>query len=107
MSVDVGQTDVSPAVAEGQPGVVHPKEVEHRGPEIPDRALVLNRVVAILIGTDEYGYHAVEDKSTVWDLWATVLHLLGVDHTRLTFRYGGRDIRLTDVHGHVVNEILA
>jgi hypothetical protein len=56
--------------------------------------------------TDEYGYHAVEDKSTVWDLWATVLHLLGVDHTRLTFRYGGRDIRLTDVHGHVMDAIL-
>lgn len=57
--------------------------------------------------TDEFGYHAVENRCTVYDLWATVLHQLGVDHERLTYRYGGRDFRLTDVHGNVLSEILA
>ena len=57
--------------------------------------------------TDEYGYHVVENKCTVYDLWATVLHQLGVDHEELTFRHGGRDLRLTDVHGHVLREIIA
>ena len=57
--------------------------------------------------TDELGYHAVENKSTVYDLWATVLHQLGIDHEKLTFRYSGRDMRLTDVHGNVLRDILA
>ncbi len=57
--------------------------------------------------TDEYGYKAVEDRVEVHDLHATLLHLLGLDHERLTFRFGGRDHRLTDVHGHVVRPILA
>ena len=57
--------------------------------------------------TDDFGYHVVEDEVTIYDLWATVLHLLGIDHANLTYRYGGRDFRLTDVHGNVVNEILA
>lgn len=57
--------------------------------------------------TDELGYHAVEGKCTVYDLWATVLHLLGVDHERLTFRYSGRDFRLTDVHGNILHSILS
>ena len=57
--------------------------------------------------TDDLGYYAVENKCTVYDLWATVLHQLGVDHERLTYRYGGRDFRLTDVHGHVLKEVLA
>ena len=57
--------------------------------------------------TDEYGYYAVENKVTVHDLHATALHLLGLDHTRLTFPFGGREMRLTDVHGEVVKEILA
>ncbi len=57
--------------------------------------------------TDEFGYHAIENISTVYDLWATVLHQLGIDHEKLTYRYSGRDIRLTDVHGHVWREILA
>jgi hypothetical protein len=57
--------------------------------------------------TDEYGYFAVENKVHMHDLHATMLHLLGMDHKRLTFRYGGRDMRLTDVHGNVVKEILA
>ncbi|MEY4673321.1 MAG: hypothetical protein RL148_1105 [Planctomycetota bacterium] len=57
--------------------------------------------------TDDYGYRAVQGKVTVHDLHATMLHLLGVDHTKLTYRFGGRDMRLTDVFGEVVTEILA
>ncbi len=56
--------------------------------------------------TDELGMHAVENICTMHDFHATILHLLGLDHERLTFRSGGRDHRLTDVHGHVVREIL-
>jgi hypothetical protein len=57
--------------------------------------------------TDDYGYHAVEDKVEIHDLHATMLHLLGVDHKRLTYRFGGRDMRLTDVHGEIITRILA
>jgi len=57
--------------------------------------------------TDEWGYKVVRDRVEIHDLHATMLHLLGVDHTRLTFRFGGRDMRLTDVHGNVVREILS
>ena len=57
--------------------------------------------------TDEYGYFAVENKVHFHDLHATMLHLLGLDHKRLTYRYAGRDFRLTDVHGRIVREILA
>ena len=57
--------------------------------------------------TDEMGFSAVENKVHVHDLHATILHLLGMDHKRLTFRYSGRDFRLTDVHGNVVDGLLA
>lgn len=57
--------------------------------------------------TDEYGYFAIENKVHMHDLHATMLHLLGLDHKRLTFRYSGRDMRLTDVHGNIIKEILA
>lgn len=56
--------------------------------------------------TDEFGFRAVKDKVHVHDLHATILHLLGLDHERLTFRYAGRDFRLTDVYGKVVRPIL-
>ncbi|MCC6785955.1 MAG: DUF1501 domain-containing protein [Planctomycetes bacterium] len=56
--------------------------------------------------TDELGYHAVVDRVHVHDLQATLLHLLGFDHERLTYRFQGRDYRLTDVHGRVVNELI-
>jgi hypothetical protein len=56
--------------------------------------------------TDEFGWYAVQDKVHVHDLHATLLHLMGLDHERLTYRYGGRDYRLTDVEGRVVEEIL-
>lgn len=56
--------------------------------------------------TDDYGYFAVEDKVHFHDLHATMLHLLGLDHERLTYRHAARDFRLTDVHGRVVHEIL-
>jgi len=57
--------------------------------------------------TDDYGYHAIENKVEIHDLHATMLHLLGMDHKRLTYRFGGRDMRLTDVHGNVITGILA
>ncbi len=57
--------------------------------------------------TDDLGYHAVEDRMHVHDLQATILHLMGLDHKRLTYRFQGRDFRLTDVHGNVVRELLA
>lgn len=56
--------------------------------------------------TDEYGYNAIENKVSIHDLHATMLHLLGMDHKRLTYRFGGRDMRLTDVFGEVVHDIL-
>ena len=57
--------------------------------------------------TDELGMNAVEDRVHVHDLHATLLHLLGFDHTRLTFKFQGRQFRLTDVHGNVVKKLLA
>jgi uncharacterized protein (DUF1501 family) len=57
--------------------------------------------------TDEFGYNAVTDVVPVRDLHATMLHLLGFDHTRLTYRYAGRDYRLTDLEGEVVRPVLA
>lgn len=57
--------------------------------------------------TDEYGYYAIQDRVHIHDLHATLLHLMGLDHEQLTYRFSGRDFRLTDVHGRVVNEILA
>ena len=60
----------------------------------------------ILGATDELGINAVENVCTMHDLHATILHLLGLDHERLTFRFSGRDFRLTDVHGRVIREIL-
>ncbi|MDB6121946.1 MAG: hypothetical protein JWQ71_939, partial [Pedosphaera sp.] len=57
--------------------------------------------------TDEYGYKVVENKVDMHDLHATMLHLLGMDHKKLTVRFSGRDMRLTDVHGEIIREILA
>jgi hypothetical protein len=57
--------------------------------------------------TDDFGFAAVENKVHVHDLHATMLHLLGFDHEKLTYRYAGRDFRLTDVHGRVVKEMIA
>lgn len=56
--------------------------------------------------TDEWGYKAIENRAEIHDLHATMLHLMGVDHTRSTFRFSGRDMRLTDVHGHVIHDII-
>lgn len=57
--------------------------------------------------TDEWGYRAVADKCEIHDLHATMLYLMGLDHTQSTFRFGGRDMRLTDVHGHVIHPVIA
>ena len=56
--------------------------------------------------TDEFGYKAVENQVEIHDLHATILHLLGLDHEQLTYRFGGRDFRLTDVHGNVLHELI-
>jgi hypothetical protein len=57
--------------------------------------------------TDDYGYRVVENPVTIHDLHATMMHLLGIDHKRLTFHFGGRDFRLTDVHGNIIKQVLA
>ena len=57
--------------------------------------------------TDEYGYHTIENKLEMHDMHATMLYLLGIDHTQLTYRFGGRDMRLTDVYGNVIHDIIA
>ena len=57
--------------------------------------------------TDDYGYYATENKMHIHDLHATILHLMGLDHERLTYRHAGRDFRLTDVYGRVAKEILS
>ena len=57
--------------------------------------------------TDELGYHVAENPVSIYDLWATVLHLMGLDHESLTYLHGGRNFRLTDVHGQILNSILA
>jgi arylsulfatase A-like enzyme len=56
---------------------------------------------------NEFGCRAVENPVSIHDLHATVLHLLGLDHEKLTYRYAGRDFRLTDVYGHVVKDLIA
>ncbi|MFT7619554.1 MAG: hypothetical protein ACI97A_003210 [Planctomycetota bacterium] len=57
--------------------------------------------------TDDYGYYAVDKKMEIYDLHATMLHLLGLDHKKLTYPFSGRDMRLTDVHGHVVHDLIS
>jgi hypothetical protein len=64
------------------------------------------RAGTIYGATDEWGYKAIENRAEIHDLHATMLHLLGVDHTRSTLRFGGRDMRLTDVKGHVIKDII-
>ena len=74
------------------------------------RALALLLVVAGGLAypkTDEHGIKAIEDRMHFHDLHATILHLLGLDHERLTYTYAGREFRLTDVHGKVAKKILA
>ena len=56
--------------------------------------------------TDEFGFQAIENPVHVHDLHATILYLMGLDHERLTYRYSGRDFRLTDVHGKVIKDIM-
>ena len=62
---------------------------------------------AIVGATDHFGYRAVENKKSVYDLHATILHLLGLDHEKLTYLFNGRDMRLTDVHGQLIREVLS
>jgi hypothetical protein len=62
---------------------------------------------ATIGASDEFGFNATTDKVHVHDLNATILHMLGFDHTKLTYRFQGRDFRLTDVHGNVMKSLLA
>jgi arylsulfatase A-like enzyme len=57
--------------------------------------------------TDEFGYNVLEGRMEMYDMHATMLHLLGLNHEKSTFRFSGRDMRLTDVHGHVIHEIIS
>jgi hypothetical protein len=57
--------------------------------------------------TDDFGWNITENPVHVHDMQATIMHLCGIDHERLTFRYQGRQFRLTDIHGHVVKDVLA
>jgi arylsulfatase A-like enzyme len=57
--------------------------------------------------TDDFGFRAVQNRVHIHDLHATLLHLLGIDHERLTFRHAGRDFRLTDVAGHVIRDVIS
>jgi hypothetical protein len=61
----------------------------------------------IVGATDQYGYKAVDSPKTIYELHATILHLLGLDYRKLTYRFNGRDMRLTDVHGGLIKEIIA
>ena len=58
----------------------------------------------IVGATDQYGYNAIENTKSVYELHATIQHLLGLDHQKLTYRFNGRDMRLTDVHGKVIGD---
>ena len=57
--------------------------------------------------TDEFGFRAIENRVNIHDLHATLLHQMGIDHEQLTYRFSGRDYRLTDVHGRVLHELIA
>ena len=86
MPVDICETELPALVSVGEPFVI--KAGMTHG------------------ATDEMGFHVVQDEVHVHDLQATILHCLGFDHERLTYTYQGRQFRLTDVHGHVVEKIL-
>ena len=75
--------------------------------ELADQPLQIRLAVSLHGATDEVGFSAVEERVHNNDLHATILHLMGLDHEKLTYRYSGRDFRLTDVYGNVVNQILA
>ena len=83
------------------------RDHNHYGLQHVDGRRRRRRAAHVHGATDDLGFAAVEDKVHVHDLHATILHLLGFDHTKLTYRYAGRDFRLTDVHGKVVKEILS
>ena len=88
--------------------VVEPSILERRCSPYQSRIPRLTPREALRRGTtDEYGIHVAENGVHVHDFHATILHLLGIDHEKLTYRHAGRDYRLTDVEGHVEKEILA
>ena len=74
---------------------------------IPGRAMLRIKGGTVYGATDEFGFKAIENPVHVHDLHATILALLGFDHEKFTYRYAGRDFRLTDVHGRVIRDIIA
>ena len=82
-----------------------PEPVTLKFGQIPSTARTVTSLY--LFVAEKKGYFAVENKVEIHDLHATMLHLLGVDHTKLTYRFGGRDFRLTDVFGHVIRDVIA
>ena len=76
-------------------------------PSVAVEGLARSHSVQVIGATDEFGYFAQQDKTHVHDLNATILHCLGIDHEQLTYRFQGRDFRLTDVHGDVIDAVLA
>ena len=76
-------------------------------PRTPQAPRVYRPSRYAVVSPDEFGYHVVRDKVHVHDFQATILHLLGLDHEKLTYRFQGHNFRLTDVHGEVVRGILA
>ena len=113
-AVDVGEAVVAAGVAVRQLLMVEAEEVEDGGVEVVDVDGFFDGFEAELVGgavdvapLDEFGFQAAEDKVHVHDLHATILHLLGFNHETFTYRYAGRDFRLTDVHGKVAQELIA
>ena len=94
-AIDVGEAEVAAGVAVRQLGVVEAHQVQQGRVQVVDVDLVLD------------GAEAVENKVHIHDFHATILHLLGLNHEKLTYRYAGRDFRLTDVKGEVVRGIFA
>ena len=108
----VDRAEAGPEPHRGLAARTHRAVGESRIPAIPlIRACcacgVPGQLRSVYGATDEFGYHAVEDRMKIQDLHATVLHLMGLDHERLTYRHAGRDFRLTDVAGTVATKILA
>src|ERR1051325_9722653 len=94
LAADVRQPKVAALETVGQFGVIEAEQVQQGGVQVMNVNLVPRRVETKLVGFDEFGFNAARDKVHVHDLHATLLHLLGFDHTKLTYRFQGRDFRL-------------
>ncbi len=118
MAVDIGESEVAALVAVGESLVVDGPWTPKVDANAAAKGTSRNENIARFAGggtkpgitygkTDVYCYKIVYKTMHVHDLHATLMHLMGVEHERLTYRYQGRDFRLTDVHGHIIRDILA